>query len=251
MYGFIPKLKNVKVQVNSMVTTAQSVSRDMEKLKAENEKLSNYSNIMDLIDGHMTDWHGIMIGQGSGAGTPRYGKVSDESAITNQLFFIGIRPTGTCSTCEEVPVTDDTISCNVCRNYFHATNCLDEHKTKKLATTTLLKCLRTASKNFKWMCNVCSTHYEQAGCSNVQSTAITLTETVNKLTSQMDNLKLDMDTRFDKITDKIMESDSGNVWSDKNRLSNIRSSLLIKPGGAGKPVELDMIRKLAVKMEFR
>ena len=245
IFGFVGKLRIIHKGIEPMRTAAKLINKEFDTLADKYEKVSLYSNIMDKIDEHLTDWRGIMLGEGSGAGTPRVG--TDESAVTSQLYFIGIRPTGTCSTCEEVPGTDDTLGCNVCKNYFHATNCLDEHKSKKLATVSLLKSLRTASKNFKWMCNVCSTRFEQACCSNVQSTAVTLTETVNKLTSQMDNLKLDMDTRFDKITDKIVESNSGNVWSDKNRLSKIRSSLLIKPDDAGKPVELDVIRELAVK----
>ena len=199
--GFGAKLQIIRKGIEPMRTAAKLINKEYDTLADKYEKVSLYSNIMDKIDEHLTGWHGIMIGEGSGAGTPRI--ATDESAVTSQLYFIGIRPTGTCNTCEEVPGTDDTLSCSVCKNYFHATNCLDEHKSKKLATVSLLKSLRTASKNFKWMCDVCSTRFEQACCSNVQSTAVILTETVNKLTSQMDNLKLDMDTRFDKITDNL------------------------------------------------
>ena len=247
MFGFIDNLKNIIGNLQPMISAAELNNKEFDNIMDKYDKLSEYRNIIDKIDEHMAHWRGVMFGDGSGSRTPYFRTTSDDSVISKQLFFIGSRPTGTCSTCDKEPANDDMLCCKVCRNHFHAVNCLDEHKNKKLGTQTLLKNLRSASSNYKWMCDVCSTRFEQESCSNVQSTAITLTETVNKLTSQMDQMGLDMGSRFDEITAKIVESNSANVWSDRKRLSNIRSSLLIKPDENGKPVELDVVRELAMK----
>ena len=245
MYSFIDKLKNVKVHVNSMLKTAASVNKDMDLLKAENEKLGSYMNIMDLIDGHMGDWRNTIIGDGTG--TPRItGKINEED-IGKQWYFIGLRSNDKCTTCEKVPVnpSEDVICCDICRNHFHA-KCLKGDKEKQICISTTLKQykMKSTPKNFKWMCDLCCTRFEQEIFTTVQTTAATLGETVNKLSSQMDELKTDMDSNFSEINKSISGT---NVWSDKTRVSSLKSALLIKPDKNGKPVELPVIRDLAIR----
>ena len=252
MFGFIQKLKNIVGHLEPVIPQAKANNKEFVALKAENEKLAEYSRIVDKIDEHMTDWHATMNGSCSDTQAPRIRKitVTDDTEtrdnISKQLFFIGPRPTGKCSTCDKEPANDDSLHCNVCRSYFHASNCLEEHKDKKPCSATLLKNIRTASANFRWMCDVCSTHFEQDSCSTVENTAITLTESVNKLSSQMELMKSDMDTKLAEINLKIPSS-SLNVWTNESRTSSMRSALLIKPDEHGKSVELQVIRDLAMK----
>lgn len=237
MYGFIQKLKNIR----SHLTTA---GNSCEKLLANNEKLSPYSDICDVVDKQMSEWRKVIIGDGSF--TP---KMADQSSATQddiakQLFFIGTRSTAECSSCKKVTGERDVVCCKACHNYFHG-NCPESTSDNKIGTKTLITNFTSNStpNNFTWSCGICITHIEQQISSSVQSTATTLGEAVNRLTSQMDDMQTNIDSKLSKVQSNIPTG----VWQDKPRLSNMKSSLLIRPDKNGHPVELPAIRDIAVK----
>ena len=248
MYSFIPKLKNVNSHVNSMITAADTVKKDIENLKAENERLTNYRNILDLIDTQMTDWRDVITGEGASTPRIRSTEVSQEE-LAKQPFFIGSRSNGKCITCEKMPTkpSDDTLCCEICRNHFHG-SCLAVEKEKRVCLPTFLKQYKANSvpTNFKWRCDICSTRFEKEASSTDQSTAATLSEAVNKLSSQMQQIQTNMDTKFSEVN-QIFTNTKSNVWSDNRRISSMKSALLIKPDKNGKPVELPVIRDLAIQ----
>lgn len=244
LFKFIKKLKNLKEHIKTAEKACEELAASNEQLTATNEKLSQYSDICDVVDKQMIEWRKTMIGDGSA--TPKmvdYSSVPQDD-IAKQLFFIGTRPTGECSTCEAVPDGKEAVCCTICRNYFHG-HCSKSTADNRIGIKTLIMNFNSSSTkgNFKWNCDICATHLEQQMASTVQSTATTLGEAVNRLTSQMDSMKSDIDSKLSEVQSSMTTG----VWSDKERISSMKSALLIKPDRNGQAVELPGIRDIAVK----
>lgn len=97
VFGFIQKIKNVVKHLEPVIPHIESNNEEFQAMKTENDKLSEYSRIVDKIDEHMTDWRNTM---DIPAPRTRNMTVADDNETTEtsqQLFYIGSRPTGTCS----------------------------------------------------------------------------------------------------------------------------------------------------------
>ena len=165
---------------------------------------------------------------------------------------------GHCKACESDVDITEIIKCSDCGTEFHAVNCSDE-KFEVAAPSTFKKQLHPAllgagkkkrAGQFSWRCNGCCTVLET-------SNAMAQVDRIGFLERKMDIMQETFMTQLCELKAAILGSTTpptvpqpslspNNVWSNKQRTSQLRHTMVIKNDNES-PVDNSLLEKTCVE----
>ena len=180
------------------------------------------------------------------------------------MFKLDIQ--GLCETCLKKAGEAEILQCESCKFYFHAVCGSPDGKSDGIAKQTHLNLhkQRSTKKNFSWRCDRCHTVSEHTQAASVKDLISQLMERFTTFENQLpekirsivndefqkcqETQKPDLDELSTNIASKITIPVKPPVapWSDKTKVEQIKSSLLIKPDSEGNPVDENVINKVVV-----
>lgn len=173
---------------------------------------------------------------------------------------------GKCDSCLKKANECDIIRCETCEFYFHGVCGSQDGKTDGIAKKTHLGLHKQDStkKNFTWKCDTCLTLSEHTQAASVKQMMTQLMERFTKFETQLPeqikslvqqelqkrdaNHANDLDELSANIVAKIAEPVKSTVtpWTDKVRVEDMKSSLLVKPDKDGNPVDVEAVKKIVM-----
>ena len=150
-----------------------------------------------------------------------------------------VNGSGECEGCKTNVNEADVLICSDCKTVFHAI-CGEE--TPFGSKTWISNFKKVKVCNFLFACDICVTKREQNEASSMKQQMAALTSSVATLVKEFELLKEENAKQKERKEGKEVEK---NVWSNTEKIQNMKSSLHIK--SKGKEVNLVKIQEIAVK----
>ena len=170
---------------------------------------------------------------------------------------------GKCETCLSTAKDAEIIKCFSCEFSFHALCDSTDGNSNPIAKKTHLSLHKQASTkpNFLWKCDRCLTISEENQAATLKEMVSKLVERLGSLENRLSKeiksqvaeefvkLTVSQNSEFTKLTETVSNNTASSVapqgaWADSKKVSDMKSSLMVKPDGEGKPIDVTKVRKL-------
>ena len=162
------------------------------------------------------------------------------SVITLEDCVIDLN--GDCLSCKEQASNKSVLHCADCNKKFHATCCLLDQKALSPGSVSFVNAFNgnTVKSNFKWFCDPCNIGFDTRTKTKLADAVSTLVKKVDELQTNVADLKTARTTH----TAGAPGIPDGGIWSDTDKVNNLRSSFLVKPKPGGQKMAKEDLRQV-------
>ena len=156
---------------------------------------------------------------------------------------------GDCLGCKEKIPNKGVLQCADCNKNFHGTCFLLINTDQAPGSISFVNSFKAnpVKSNFKWFCDPCNILFDTRKKTNIVDAVTSLVKKVDELQTNVADLK----TARTTPTAGALGTPNGNIWSDTDKVNNLRSSFIVKPKPGEQKMPKEDLRKVILENNFQ